>query len=174
MKIILLGYMASGKSAVGHALAKVLDYQFIDLDDYIELAESASISDIFTSRGEVYFRKKEHDYLKAVLALSGNVVLSLGGGTPCYANNMDFIKSTQKTTSIYLHASIDTLVNRLGAEKEQRPLVKSIDDKAQLVEFIGKHLFERHPYYSLADYQIAVEGKSITDLTKAIVLKLYQ
>lgn len=174
MKIILLGYMASGKSAIGNVLANVLDYQFIDLDDFIEDKEGCSISDFFDAKGEVYFRKKEHQYLKEVLSEKHNLVLSLGGGSPCYANNMDVIQSSEDTISFYLKASVIELTNRLEKEKEHRPLVKQLKNKEELTEFIAKHLFERNLFYSQADYEILVDDKAIIDIAKEIVLKLYQ
>ena len=88
MKIVLLGYMASGKSTIGKQLSKKLSVQFLDLDDYISEKEQMSISEIFDKKGEVYFRLIEHKYLKAVLEKEEDFILSLGGGTPCYANNM--------------------------------------------------------------------------------------
>jgi shikimate kinase len=91
MKIILLGYMGSGKTTIGSSLSKKLYQNFTDLDDYIEKKENKTISEIFTEKGEIYFRKIEHVYLKQFIMDNDSYILSLGGGTPCYANNMDFI-----------------------------------------------------------------------------------
>ena len=112
MKIIVLGYMASGKSTIGKEVSKKLDMNFIDLDVYISEQEKKSISEIFKIKGEIYFRKIENLYLKELLNNEGDFVLSLGGGTPCYANNMELIQSS-KAKSIYIQASIPTLVTRL-------------------------------------------------------------
>ena len=96
MKIVLLGYMGSGKTTIGMKLAEFLDFDFLDLDHYIEEAEGVSIAEIFQSKGEIYFRKKEHDYLKKILSNKKDFVLSTGGGTPCYGVNMDVILNGTK------------------------------------------------------------------------------
>ena len=139
MKITLLGYMGSGKSTVGKELAHALHVPFKDLDDYIIEKEGMSIKEIFQEKGEIYFRLQESRYLKELLHAKEDLVLALGGGAPCYADNMNAIK--KEALSVYLKASIPALCNRLGSEKEQRPLIAALND-AQLTEFIGKHLFE--------------------------------
>ncbi len=156
MNIILLGYMGSGKSTLGRKLATALEYPFIDLDDYIEEKEQQPISEIFKTKGEIYFRKKEHEYLKALLKTSTKVVLALGGGTPCYANNMTLIQEQPNTTSFYLKASIKELVLRLMHERAKRPILSRIETEEDLTEFIGKHLFERTSFYNEADVVIDV------------------
>ena len=128
MKIIVLGYMASGKSTIGKEVSKKLDMNFIDLDVYISEQEKKSISEIFKIKGEIYFRKIENLYLKELLNNEGDFVLSLGGGTPCYANNMELIQSS-KAKSIYIQASIPTLVTRLIKEKSTRPLVADLENE---------------------------------------------
>ena len=152
MKIVLLGYMASGKSTVGRLLARQLGTSFVDLDDYIEQQQKKSIKDIFSEKGEIFFRKLEHQMLKEVLDSHTAVVLSTGGGTPCYANNMETILQ-QSDNSIYLNHSIPVLVERITKEKEHRPLVKNIPDN-DLPEFVGKHLFERRPFYMQAEHRV--------------------
>jgi shikimate kinase len=124
MKIVLLGYMASGKSTIGREISKKLDMKFIDLDDYISKREKRSISEIFKVKGEIYFRRIESLYLSEILNSKDNFILSLGGGTPCYSNNMDLIINSE-AVSIYIKAGIKTLVSRLTAEKNKRPLVQN-------------------------------------------------
>ncbi|MFD1294003.1 shikimate kinase [Lutibacter holmesii] len=165
MKIVLLGYMASGKSAVGKVLAKKMNLQFIDLDDFIEKKEGKSISDIFDLHGEIYFRRVEAIYLEEVLNLSENCIISLGGGTPCYGNNMEYLKN--KSVSFYLNASIQTIFDRLEGETSQRPLVATIG-KENLKEYLAKHLFERNPFYQKADFTISVDNKSLNTIVEAI------
>jgi len=165
MKIVLLGYMASGKSAVGKALAQKKSMQFIDLDDFIEKKENLSIPEIFENKGEIYFRIKEGDYLLELLNSEKDMIISLGGGTPCYGNNLDFIKNN--SFSIYLKASIDTIFNRLRDETSQRPLVSTIGKK-NLKEYIAKHLFERNPFYEKADTTIAVNDKEISEIVEEL------
>ena len=152
MQIVLLGYMASGKSSIGKRVAKSLNISFIDLDDYIIDKENQSIANIFSSKGEIYFRQIEHLYLKEILEKKKNVILSLGGGTPCYANNMELISQSNNTTSIFLDTNLDVLTERLFYQKENRPLIKKINSKENLKTFIAKHLFERRDFYNKSEY----------------------
>ena len=166
MKIVLLGYMASGKSSIGRALARKLNMQFIDLDSFIEENEQQSVSEIFNKKGEIYFRSKEEFYLKQLFKLDGNQVISLGGGTPCYGNNMELILNGSK--SFYLNSSVQTIFERLKKERLKRPLVASIGlDK--LKEYIAKHLFERNVFYKKAHHSIAVNNKGIELIVKEIL-----
>lgn len=171
MKIVLLGYMASGKSAVGRLLAKSKKLKFIDLDNYIEEKENNSISTIFSKYGEIYFRKKEGEYLKEVLNLNEDCIISLGGGTPCYGNNMELIEGN--SISFYLKASIVTIFERLKTETSQRPLVATIG-LDQLQEYIAKHLFERNVFYEKANFTIIVNDKTIEEIEAEINLKLHK
>lgn len=173
MIVVLIGYMASGKSTLGRVLANKLNYDFIDLDDYIEEKERLLVRDIFKSKGELYFRKIETLYLKTLLDNKTKLVLSLGGGTPCYSNNMDFIRNTMNVKSIYLKASIPTLVARLKKEKSKRPLIAHIETDELLTEFIGKHLFERSQFYSLSEFTITSDNKTEEDIIEELVLKLF-
>ncbi|MFN3139091.1 MAG: shikimate kinase [Allomuricauda sp.] len=166
MKIVLLGYMASGKSTVGRLLARQLGISFVDLDDYIEQHQKKSIKDIFSEKGEIFFRKLEHQMLKEVLDSHTAVVLSTGGGTPCYANNMETILQ-QSDNSIYLNHSIPVLVERITKEKEHRPLVKNIPDN-DLPEFVGKHLFERRPFYMQAEHRVDCDPLSAEEVVAEI------
>ena len=172
MKIILLGYMGSGKSTVGNQLAKKLYQNFTDLDDYIENKEGKSISEIFTEKGEVYFRKIEHTYLKKFINENESYVLSLGGGTPCYASNMDIISKEKDLHSIYLQGSITTLYDRLIDNSSKRPLLDS-HTKESLIEYIAKHLFERSTYYEKAKYRISINSKSIDAIVAEIRILLH-
>ena len=166
MKIVLIGYMASGKSAVGVNLAKELSLNFIDLDDYIEQKEQQTIAEIFKLKGEIYFRKLETICLEELLSNPNDFVLSLGGGTPCYANNMDAILKSSK--SIYLRTGIATICNRLLNETNKRPLVAEIT-KEKLPEFVAKHLFERRFFYEKANLVIDTDNKSIEVLVQQIL-----
>src|SRR5690606_18970444 len=151
MKIILMGYMGSGKSTIGLQLANILGFTFVDLDTYIEAKEASSIPELFKSKDEIYFRKKETSYLKELLNTNESSVIALGGGTPCYGTNLQFILETDDAKSVYLKLSIPSLVKRLELEKSKRPLISHLKTQEELTEFIGKHLFERSPYYSQAD-----------------------
>ena len=172
MKIVLLGYMASGKSSVGRLLANLLNYSYIDLDNYIESQEESSVQNIFQSKGEIYFRKQELHYLKKILLQPDKMVFSLGGGTPCFGENMKAINEADNTHSIYLKLSSESIANRILEDTQPRPLVDHIKEKEKLVEFIQKHLFERNFYYNQAKYTIEVDNKSPNQIVEEIVLKL--
>ena len=130
-----------------------------------------SISTIFSTKGEIYFRKKEGIYLKEILDSKSNFILALGGGTPCYGVNMNLIKESG-IKSFYLKSSIPFLVNRLAKEKEKRPLIANLSQE-QLMEFIGKHLFERAPFYEQSNFKIQIDHKSIEDVFNEIALQLH-
>lgn len=165
--------MASGKSTFGRILAEKLHYEFIDLDDYIEKNEKSTINDIFKIKGEIHFRKLETLYLKELLDSKKDLVLSLGGGTPCYGSNMELILNEKDVKSIYLKASISTLMARLKNEKSKRPLVANIETDELLAEFIGKHLFERSQFYSRSNVTITTDNKSLKDIMEELVLELF-
>jgi len=172
MKVILLGYMASGKSTIGKRLASRNYVPFIDLDSYIEEQENKTISEIFKDEGEIYFRLQEHKYLKELLKNEEDFVLSLGGGTPCYAGNMDLIKTSKDAKSIYLKANIITLTDRLVNQKEKRPLVANLSEE-EMKEFIAKHLFERSYFYEQADYTVRIDDKDIKETVTEISIRLH-
>ncbi len=165
MKIILLGYMGCGKSTVAKALQEAFDSKALDLDDYIIEKEGLSISEIFAAKGEIYFRKQENKYLIELLESKKSFILALGGGTPCYANNIEFIKKEAK--SFYLKGKIDTLFQRLRQENSSRPLISELNDE-KLKEFIAKHLFERAPFYEQANHIISIDDKSVAAIASEI------
>jgi shikimate kinase len=168
MKIILLGYMGSGKSTIGQTLANELNLSFVDLDHAIEKEIGMSIRDFFEASGELKFRRLENDVLKKVILENSSMILSTGGGTPCYGNNLELMKSTLKTKVFYLKASIKTLSERLASEKATRPLIQAIGEE-DLPEFIGKHLFERSNFYLQAHHVIDIDQKSVETVAKEIV-----
>ena len=170
MEIVLMGYMGSGKSTIGNRISNNFNLAFIDLDSYIEEQEQLSVSEIFEQKGEIYFRLKEALYLEEILKSKSNYVLSLGGGTPCYGKNMTLIKEST-AVSCYLRASIPTLVSRLAEAKEQRPLLAALNYE-QLLEYVGKHVFERATFYEQAMYKIDVNGSTIAAVVAALSLKL--
>ncbi len=171
MKIVLLGYMSSGKSSVGRLLAEQLGLEFIDLDEAIEAHAGMRIPEIFADKGEIYFRKMEMVVLRDVLENTADVVLSLGGGTPCYGNNMQLI-SANTGHSFYLKLSIGNLVKRIAADSGDRPLVAGISEP-ELPEFIGKHLFERAPFYAMAKYTVDCNDKTVAQISEEIQQQLF-
>ena len=172
MKIFLLGYMGSGKSHLGKLLAETLNYQFYDLDEKIEMDHKAKISEIFSNRGEIFFRKAERKALEEMIQLDDNAVVALGGGTPCYGDNMEIIKNAAGVKSFYLKQDIQTLKGRLILEKDHRPMISHLETDAEIEEFIRKHLFERGFYYNQSDYIIDCQAKSASQITDAIQEKL--
>ena len=173
MNIVLIGYMGSGKSTIGRVLAKSINYNFLDLDSFIEEKEEMSISNIFKSNGEIYFRKKEAYYLSTLLETNNKTVIALGGGTPCFGNNMNTILTSKNSESIYLKAKIPTLVKRLFTHKASRPLITHVNSIPELNEFIGKHLFEREPYYRKAEHIINTDNKEEKDIIEEIIFELF-
>ncbi len=168
MVVVLLGYMGSGKSKVGALLAKKLNFNFLDLDNCIEKEENATIASIFNTKGEIYFRKKEAQVLRSITASNQNLVLSLGGGTPCYSDNMKFLIENDQLITIYLSASLVTLVERLKKETQLRPLIAHLNTDTELNEFVGKHLFERTLFYNQAKQTIYTDGKTIAQVVEEL------
>lgn len=166
MKIILLGYMASGKSSIGKKLAKNLSFNFLDLDDYISEQENMSISEIFKTKGEIYFRKIEHKYLIKLLNKKEDFLLALGGGTPCYANNMDAINKSD-ALSIYLQGNTNTMIERAIRKKSKRPIIASLSND-KIPEFVAKHLFERRAFYEQAKLTVKIDNKSKKEVAEEI------
>lgn len=169
MNITLLGYMGCGKSSVGRALAERLGCEHVDLDTYIEAAERQSIGTLFTVRGAVYFRRVEREALHSLLA-GRDQVLSLGGGTPAYYDNMAHIK--RKSRAIYLKTPVKDLTERLLEDRSHRPLIAAI--KAQeLGAYIAKQLFERSAYYQQAELTIENDNRhSVLESVQAILERL--
>lgn len=170
MKVVLVGYMGSGKSSVGKLLGLQLGIPFYDLDAVIEDIEQLSISDLFEKKGELYFRKSENNILKQILHKDESIVLSLGGGTPCYYNNHELLLQ-EGVVSFYLKATSAKLVERLQVEKESRPLVASLN-KDELLDFVNKHLFDRSYYYHQVNHVVAIDEKSVDQLVDEIVKQL--
>lgn len=170
MKIILLGYMGSGKSTVARLLEKKLKLKAMDLDTIIESEAGQSIPEIFMERGEIYFRKLEHKVLKDTLESTDSFILALGGGTPCYSGNMDLLLNFTPMV-FYLKMGIPSLTERLRSEKETRPLISHLSDD-ELPEFIGKHLFERQPFYMQAPHILISDNKSAEEIAGEIARQL--
>lgn len=171
MKVIVLGYMGSGKTAVGKRLAPFLDMEFVDLDDLLAQKGERSILNLFKEKGEVYFRKLENQVLRELLDETGGKVISLGGGTPCYGNNLELIKKSS-AKSIYLKTGLETLTKRLFAERSTRPLISHYENETDLEDFVRKHLFERTYYYQQSDIIIETDGKSVEKIVEEILLVL--
>lgn len=171
LPIILLGYMGCGKSTIGRLLAKDLALPYIDLDDYLRKIHGRSVTNLFIEYGEIGFRKLEKTALEDLLVSAQASVLSLGGGTPCYADNMQsVIQSTPHT--FYLSPSISTLCHRLYSEKDHRPMISHLTSKDKLQEFIAKHIFERKLYYQQANHHLYIQDETPQELVDKIVKEL--
>ena len=144
--------MGVGKTTIGKKLARALLLEFVDLDVFISVREGASISNIINSRGEDYFRILERDSLLE-LAKRQNVLVSTGGGVPCYFNNMEVINGLG--TSVYLKMNEKSLVNRLVNNTESRPLIQGMD-KDELLTFVNSHLGSRLKFYEQAHIEFDV------------------
>ena len=166
MNIILTGYMGSGKTEIGARLSQKLDMKHIDLDQYIEKREGSSITKIFEKKGDIYFRIIESKYLHQIIK-EDDIILSLGGGTPCYHENYKIFNS-DNNISFYLKYSRKNLSKRLYAIKKNRPLISQFKSEDKLLEFVSKHLFEREYYYSMAKNTINCDDKSIDQISKQI------
>jgi len=163
MRIILLGFMGSGKSVVSAALAKELNYNFFDIDKEIENSEKITISEIFNIKGEDYFRKLETEQLKK-LSLKNYIVIASGGGTPCFENNIQFIK--ENFVSIYLDAEKETLITRLMNNTSGRPLLNNKKDINITVDTL---LTNRIKFYTQATYSLKTFDLSIQQIVYNII-----
>lgn len=141
--------MGSGKSYLGKKLAAVLDTPFIDLDEYIEAGEGKRIGQLFEQADPTYFRKLEGKYLQQLAREYNNGVIATGGGTPCYFDHMERIKSMGY--SIFLDVPIPVIVERLKAERAHRPLLSQLHPE-ELAPFLTDLYQQRLPHYQQADW----------------------
>jgi len=167
MRIYLIGYMGSGKTTVGKKLARLLDYQFIDLDEVFEEKYHIKISDFFEKYDERAFREIESNLIKETEQFD-NIVISTGGGAPCFNDNLSWMKSMGLT--VYLQMSIPALVYRLTNAKRVRPLLKDMNVE-ELTNFATKQLLEREAFYKEA--QIIINGENCEIETIAQSIKLH-
>lgn len=166
MKIVLVGYMGSGKSVIGQKLAEALAFPSVELDSEIEKNAGMPLETIFSSKGELYFRKLEHELFLTFMQGEASFVMSTGGGTPCYYNHHEWLKS-DGVVSVYLKASVDTLYKRLLDSKKKRPLIDHLSQD-ELKDYIAKHLFDRNYYYHQARHTVNVDQKSIVEIVSEI------
>ncbi len=165
-RIFLIGYMGSGKTTLGRKLASRLNYDFIDLDHALEEQAGMTIAEYFSSFGETAFRVAESEILK-LTAYPENVIISTGGGAPCFFDNMDWMNTNG--TTLYIKLSAKTLADRLEHGKEARPILRDKHGD-ELVTFIAEKLTEREPFYTRA--KVIVDGLGLTADKAAQVLGL--
>lgn len=147
IRIILIGYMGSGKTTLGKALSKELGLPFFDLDWYIENRFCRTIPQLFKERGEEGFRHIEHEMLHEVAEFE-NVIIAAGGGTPCFFDNIDYMN--RQADTVYLKASPEVLFQHLLPGRHKRPLLAGKSD-AEMKEFIASSLAAREPFYEKAN-----------------------
>ena len=168
-RIFLIGYMGSGKTTVGQLLASRLDYSFIDMDAHIEGKELKSVKQIFAELGELKFRLLEQESLHEI-AEYNNVVISTGGGAPCFFDNIQCMND--RGITIYLKLSPTELTERLEElNTNSRPLLAERKG-VELHQFITKGLAKREPYYMQATYSVSGEIESmVTQICELIKIK---
>ena len=161
MLIFLLGFMGSGKSYSGRALSEKFNLSFVDLDQYIEEKEGRTIREIFEKEGESYFRKIERECLHEMRDKELTVI-STGGGTPCFFDNMKWMNENGVT--VFLETPAELLAKRLISEMEERPLLQDFSKK-ELINFIQKKLEQRNPFYHKTQliYEQKKEGQDVAE-----------
>lgn len=167
-RIILIGYMGAGKTTVGKALAKALNVPFYDLDWYIETRMRRTVKQIFDQEGEDGFRRIEHNMLHEVAEFE-NVVLSCGGGTPCFFDNIEYMNSLGQV--VYLKASPEVLYEHLKMGKSVRPLLLNKTPE-EVRHFIKEQLAYREQFYSKAQYTLDIDLLDNYDKINVTVEKL--
>ena len=168
MRIFLVGFMGAGKSVVGRRLAKSLNLSFYDLDEEIESHYKMSVSAIFQKYDEACFRKLETSVLES-FSSKDNFVLSCGGGTPCFGENMAFMKSIG--TTIYIKLPADELVGRISSSYHKRPLTEGKSDE-ELASYVDAMLKKREPFYSMAKITVDASETDKETLVEKILLVL--
>lgn len=167
-RVILVGYMGAGKTTIGKVLAREMGMEFYDLDNYIEDRFHQKIPDIFAQKGEEGFREIERKMLHEVAEFE-NVVLSCGGGTPCFYDNIDYMN--QQGQVVYLKATPEVLYQHLMMGKGERPLLKG-KSKEELMIFIHEQLEKREPFYEKAQYTLDISLMDNNDKIKTTIDKL--
>jgi shikimate kinase len=163
-RIYIIGFMGSGKSTFGKRLALRMNYSFIDMDSLIEEEAGMPIGKIFDEKGEDEFRKMEHEVVLRTSKME-SVVVSTGGGVPCFFDNMDIIN--RNGISIYLKMTSDDLLKRLKGSKYERPLIRDLSTD-EMADYIKKKLREREPYYLKSKYVIDGKDPDIEEIADMV------
>ena len=166
-RIILIGYMGAGKTTIGRALAKELEVPFYDLDWYIESRRHKTVAQLFAEQGEEAFRRIEHNMLHEVAEFE-DVIISCGGGTPCFFDNIDYMNRQGQV--VYLKVEPETLYKHLKMSKNDRPLLRGKSEE-ELIAFIREQLEKREPFYTKARYTLDV---TLMDDSKKINISVAQ
>jgi shikimate kinase len=164
--IFLIGFMGSGKSTLGKKLAKKFGLNFVDLDELIVEKRGASIPTLFEKIGESGFRELEKEVL-LTLNQNNTTIVSVGGGTPCYGNNMEWMNT--HGTTIYLKLSPKVIFSRLKQSNlSDRPLISGLNEE-ELLKFIEDALAKREVYYEKASYSINPIKENMDDLISSLI-----
>ncbi|MDR1601199.1 MAG: shikimate kinase [Tannerella sp.] len=158
-RIFFIGYMGAGKTTTGKEFSAQTGLSFIDLDVFIENRYHKSIRQLFEEKGEAAFRETEQKALHEVADIE-NIVISTGGGTPCFFDNMAFMNA--KGTTVYLKVSVDELVRRVELNRNARPILKNLSED-ELKQFISKTLAERSYFYEQAKIIFETERTNTAD-----------
>jgi shikimate kinase len=164
MLVFITGYMCAGKTTLGKSLAAQLEYQFHDLDELIEASKGISVGSFFEEFGEEAFRIKEREILLNHFE-DRNTVIATGGGTACYADNMDLMN--RNGTTVFLDTPVETIIERLAGSTHSRPLLRNVPVD-ELPAFIREHLDIRRKFYEKA--KISIVGEDIDLLLDAVKL----
>lgn len=165
MKIILIGFMGVGKTSVGKQLAKKLNFNFIDTDYEIERLTNKSIPDIFEQYGENYFRKLENSILEKFVK-NEDIVMATGGGIITTKENYNILKNEEKV--IFLDGSVETIINHVQNERNQRPLLKESENLSKKIEELLSIRYEK--YIEVSDILIDINGKNIDEVISQILV----
>lgn len=170
MKLFLVGYMGCGKSTLGRKIAKATGYAFVDMDSTIESREGASVADIFHYEGEEYFRKAERQLLEELAQKEEDMIVSTGGGTPVWRDNVEFMNVAGHT--VYLRRTAEQIASRLSPHgRQKRPKLRGLNDE-ELVAFMKTNMAEREPYYAKASVVIDCEKYSDAEIIEMILQQI--
>jgi len=160
MRIILIGFMSSGKSTIGKQLARRMNMEFIDIDEAFESKYKITISNFFEIFGEIKFRELERNILVESIK-QDNVIISTGGGTPCFFDNIKLIN--ENSISVYLKLHPNSIIDRLLHTKKQRPLIKDFNPE-ELCNYVNNQLIKRELFYLQARFIFSIENKKPNEL----------